>query len=377
MFHSWKIGRIAGIDVRIHWTFWLLIGWIAFVTLATGEGIPAAIYAVGLIAAVFGCIVLHELGHALTARHYGYETRDITLLPIGGVARFREFPAEPKQEMIVAIAGPLVNVAIALVLLLSLFGLGALQRLQPEGYTTLIGSTGGFVASLLWINIALVLFNLLPAFPMDGGRVLRAALSMKMDRVKATNVAASLGQMMAILFAFAGLFLSPWLLLIALFLFVAAGGEAAQVRLREAIHDVSVSDAMQSEFKTLSIDDSLQTASDELLAGSQQDFPVVDASGLRGIVQRDRLVEAIRKGRLEDRIESAMTRCDTPLEEGVSLNNALEMMQEAGIRSYPVVRDGNVVGLLTMENVGELVMLQSARSGKRWDHQSSNLTGAA
>lgn len=377
MFHSWKIGRIAGIDVRIHWTFWLLIGWIGFVVLAAGAGVQGTVYALGLIAAVFACIVLHELGHALTARHFGYQTRDITLLPIGGVARFREFPDSPVQEIIVAVAGPLVNAAIAAVLLVVLFGIGAVRILQPEGYVELTGTAAGFLASLLFINVAIVLFNLLPAFPMDGGRVFRAMLSMKTDRVKATNIAAGMGQFMAILFAVAGLFWNPWLLLIALFLFVAAGGEAQQVHLREAIRHVTVADAMQGEFKLLQSEDNLQTASDQLLAGSQQDFPVVDGNGVRGIVERERLVDAIRRGNLSDSVETAMTSCVTPLEEDAALTEALQIMQDAHVRSYPVVRQGSVVGLLTMENVGEFVMLQSARRGKHLNRPSAHLTGAA
>jgi len=225
---SWKLGRVAGIDLYLHPTFLLLL---AFVGLSTrGQG-PAA---VALTVATFGCVLLHELGHALAARRFGIATEDITLYPIGGVARLRRMPRAPGAELLIALAGPAVNVGLAAGLAL---GIGAAVVVAPFA---LAGGVSGFLATLLEINLGLALFNLLPAFPMDGGRVLRALLSLPMGRRRATEVAATLGQVLAIalpavLLAF-GMF-SPFHLVMAAFLYLAAGAELAQVRAEENRHD--------------------------------------------------------------------------------------------------------------------------------------------
>jgi len=226
---SWRLGQLAGIDVFVHWTFLLLVGFIFLSGLQEAGGLSAAVHGVGMILAVFGCVALHEVGHALAARRFGIPTRDITLLPIGGVARLEQMPEKPSQELWVSLAGPLVNVVIAagmLVSILLMAGMASLLNLDWTG--------GRFLAQLMWINLTLVLFNILPAFPMDGGRVLRALLAQRMDYVGATEIAAKVGKAMAILFGVVGLFVSPFLLFIALFVYFGAEGEAQMVRNRAA-----------------------------------------------------------------------------------------------------------------------------------------------
>jgi Zn-dependent protease len=207
---SWsiKLGRIAGIRIYLHWTFLILLGWFFFSGLT--ESVFTAVANVLMVAALFGCIVLHELGHALAARRYGIETRDITLLPIGGVARMERLPRDPRQELVVALAGPAVNVVIALVL-------GAVIRVLD---------VGGLLSQLFVVNVALVLFNLLPAFPMDGGRVLRALLARRLEYVRATWIAARVGQVIALLFIAIGLFKNPLLAIIGVVIFFGARNEA-------------------------------------------------------------------------------------------------------------------------------------------------------
>tara|TARA_R110002049_G_scaffold182485_2_gene350371 strand:- start:111854 stop:112840 length:987 start_codon:yes stop_codon:yes gene_type:complete len=218
MNHSWHLGKIAGIDLRLHWTFLLLPAWIYFANLAAGSGAVAATVAVLFVFAVFGCVVLHELGHSLTARRFGIHTKDITLLPIGGVAALERIPRTPWQELAIAVAGPAVNVVIATMLFLGL------PLITWSGIVPTTGLT--FLMNLAWVNVALVLFNMLPAFPMDGGRVLRAALALTMPYRKATGIAANVGQFVAIGFGLVGLMTGNVLLVfVAGFVYLAARSE--------------------------------------------------------------------------------------------------------------------------------------------------------
>jgi Zn-dependent protease len=224
MENSWKIGNVSGIGVHIHWTFFLLPAFVAFAAIAGGGGLAAAVAGVLLVSAVFACVVLHELGHALMARRFGIGTHDITLLPIGGVARLERIPEKPSQEIAVALAGPAVNVAIAAGLWVALVVMGGISMWIPMA---IVG--GSLLAQLMWINVALVAFNMLPAFPMDGGRVLRATLAMRMPRLRATQIAAKIAQGFAVLFAVVGLFGNPMLIVIAVFVFMAARSETQYV----------------------------------------------------------------------------------------------------------------------------------------------------
>jgi Zn-dependent protease len=226
MFRSWKIGAMFGIGIYVHATFLLLP---AFVFLANLREIDFALYTVMMIPAVFGCVVLHELGHALTARHYGIETRDITLYPIGGVARLERLPQQPLEEFWIAIAGPAVNVAIA-ALLGGLFLLGA--SLNSSIFTDSLAHL--VLRDLLIVNVGLALFNMLPAFPMDGGRVLRALLATRLGQLRATTIAAQIGVAMAVLFGLIGLFVNPMLTLLGVFVFFAGQQELAAIRYRYA-----------------------------------------------------------------------------------------------------------------------------------------------
>src|ERR1700737_3033779 len=286
---SWSLPiiRIAGIQLRIHITFLLLIGWLAFGYYAEGGSAVAAARVV-FILLLFVCVVLHEFGHAFAAKAFGINTPDITLLPIGGVARLERMPEEPLQELIIALAGPAVNVVIALCLFLVI---GTRGLLNPE---TVQG--GDMIAQLLTINVVLVLFNLLPAFPMDGGRVLRALLATRLSYARATQIAANIGQACAFVFGFLGLIGNPFLIFIALFVYVGASQEAALAQMRNVSRTFPVSSAMVREFRTLPKDATLEEAVDALLATSQHDFPVVDENGgVAGILTRHDLIAALRK----------------------------------------------------------------------------------
>jgi Zn-dependent protease len=217
---SWRLGRIAGITIEVHATFLFLLLWVALVEYQNG-GSPASIVAAILfILAVFASVIIHEYGHALTARRFGVRTRSITILPIGGVASLERIPSEPRQELLIAAAGPAVTVAIVAALYLVLKAGGA-----PVSVTDLDSRGGPFLTRLMWVNVMLVLFNILPAFPMDGGRVLRAALALRYDYVRATRIAAAIGRSFAVLFGIVGLLANPFLIFIAIFVWMGATGE--------------------------------------------------------------------------------------------------------------------------------------------------------
>src|SRR5712691_10586222 len=356
---SWSlpIVRIAGIQLRIHITFLLLIGWLAFGYYSQG-GSAAAVAGVLVILLLFGCVVLHEFGHAFAAKAFGINTPDITLLPIGGVARLERMPEEPIQELIIAAAGPAVNLIIALCLLLT----GGSFVYPPTAESSLNDV-------LLTINIVLLLFNLLPAFPMDGGRVLRALLATRMGYARATQVAATVGQGFAFVFGFIGLLNPNWFMLIfiALFVYIGASQEAALAQMKDVSRRFPVSTAMVREFRTLSENASLQEAVDALLATSQHDFPVVDETGnVVGLLTRQDLISALRKNDLTLRVGD-VTRRDIPtVTTGTRFEDAFRIMQECNCPAVPVLdRMKRLVGLLTPENVTELMMVHSAMPQRR------------
>ncbi|HMO63684.1 MAG TPA: site-2 protease family protein, partial [Verrucomicrobiota bacterium] len=287
---SVRLGRFAGIDVYLHVTFLLFLAFIAFLSAKVQRSWLGAVDAAGFFLSVFGCVLLHEFGHALMARRYGVATRDITLLPIGGVARLERMPDKPVQEFWVALAGPAVNVVIALGLLGVLVFRGLLV---PERLLSV--TQGGLLERLLAVNILLVLFNLLPAFPMDGGRVLRALLAMRMEYTRATQIAATLGQGMALLFAAIGLFVyfNPILIFIAFFVWIGASQETTAAQVRSSLGGARVRDAMLTQFTALEPNDPLARAVAAILAGSQTDFPVMDQGRMVGLLSRHRIISAL------------------------------------------------------------------------------------
>ena len=357
---SWRIGRIAGIDVYVHSTFLLLLGWVALAHYLAHGDLGEAIGGLIFILALFGIVVLHELGHALTARHYGIRTRDITLLPIGGVARLERMPEDPRQEIVVALAGPAVNVVLAVGIYLMLAmgqGVSALQEVMRVG--------GGFLDQLFWVNVSLAAFNLLPAFPMDGGRVLRAVLAMRSDYVRATQTAATIGQGMAFVFAFLGLFFNPFLIFIALFVWLAATEEASLVQLRSALDGIPVKRAMITHFRTLRPDETLAQAVEHVAAGFQQDFPVVEDGHPVGVLTRHDLTTALGQLGPQSRVWEVMRRDFVAADPNEMLQTAFARLRDCDCHALPVVQDGQVVGLVTADNLAEVLMIREARGRRR------------
>jgi len=352
---SLKLGKLLGIDVYVHFTFLLLLAFLGFYFWQTTQDAGAALRGVAFIAALFGCVLLHELGHSLMARRYGIKTHDITLLPIGGIARLERMPEKPMQEFWVALAGPAVNVVIAIVLLV---GLAATGGFDPMNETSVTG--GSLWQRLTVLNLVLVAFNLLPAFPMDGGRVLRALLSLRLGRRRATAIAANVGQAMGILFGIVGFFHNPFLIFIGIFVYLGAQAEAGLVEMQSTLAGLRVRDAMMSRYRTLSSEDTLPKAVAELLAGSQHDFPVMEDGRPVGILRRNDLVKALSEGRRDATVAEAMCRDCEGVDQAALLQDAVESMGARKCSTVPVMADGRLVGLLTLENISEMIMVNNA-----------------
>ncbi len=354
---SLRLGKLLGIDVYVHFTFVLLLVFLGFHYWRATQQVDATLEGVAFIVALFGCVVLHELGHALMARRYGIKTRDITLLPIGGIARLETMPEKPMQELWVTLAGPAVNVVIAAVLWVGLTVTG--------GFTSVgqISATGGsFGERLIVLNLILAAFNLLPAFPMDGGRILRALLALRLSRRRATVIAANVGQAMAVVFVMFGFVYNPFLIFIGIFVYLGAQAENATVGMQSALAGLSVREAMMTRYRTLAPQDTLARAVTELLAGSQHDFPVMENERPVGMLRRNDLVKALAEGRQDAAVAEGMCRdCET-VEESAPLQDTVESMRVRQCAAMPVMSRGRMVGLLTLEHVSEMIMIHAAMS---------------
>ena len=353
---SWSLTlfRVGGSEIRIHITFLLILLWIGVSEFLAG-GAASAGAGVAFVLAVFACVTSHELGHAFAARRYGISTPDITLLPIGGLAQLSRMPEKPSEEIVIALAGPAVNVAIAL-LLIALIGGGIdLASLESAG--------GDLLTRLIAVNVTLVLFNLIPAFPMDGGRVLRAALATRLGRGRATQIAALIGQGVAFFFGFAGLFSGNAILVfIAIFVYLAASAEAGEVGLMETARRLPVERAMIASFERLGVEGTIEDGAEALLRTTQAEFPIVDDAGrLRGFLTRQTLIKALRQLGPQASVLEAMAEAPT-VNAGQRLSAAIALMQEQGLGLIGVTDPkGRLLGYVSQENLAELMMLQSVQ----------------
>ena len=348
---SWRLGSIAGISIYVHATFVLLLAWIAMIHLAEGHDVALLTQGLLLVACVFTVVVLHELGHALVARRFGIATRDITLYPIGGIARIERIPERPAQELLVSIAGPAVNgvLALAIYLGLRLAGVGAGEDPLTIG--------ASFMVQLMWINLSLGIFNLVPAFPMDGGRILRALLAFWMDRPRATVVAAQVGRGIAVVMGIVGLVWNPMLAVIAVFVWMAAGQQATMEGLKALLHDASVEDAMVGAVQALPPETSLTYAASRLAAGFQHDFPVIDDGRVVGVLTREDVLRGLATRRPDTAVAELMHRSFPTAGPSERLDAVLDRLPPDG-GPVVVVRDDTLVGLLDPEHVGAVVAMR-------------------
>lgn len=356
---SWSvnIGSIAGTAIRIHVTFILLLAFFFFVGFASGnvlDGVRAVVF----VTLLFACVLAHEFGHIFTARAFGVETPYVTLLPIGGVSRLARIPEKPGQELLIAIAGPLVNVVIAAILM-------ALTptRLGAALFAAMQNPHASMIDQLAAANVLLAAFNMIPAFPMDGGRVLRALLAIKLGHLRATEIAAAIGQWTSFAFGFIGLLWGNILLIfVALFVYLAAASEAQMVALRDMSRDVPVTAAMVTQFATLTGNEHIDAAVETLLQTSQTDFPVVDdGRRLIGIVGRAEIIKALRQRGPDAPVSDVMVKDVPTIDRSHRLEEAFRLLQEKSAPAVGVVDyEGRLIGLVTTATIGEMLMVKES-----------------
>jgi stage IV sporulation protein FB len=372
MHWSLAIGKVRGTVVQIHFTFLILLAWIILAAYAA-KGPQAAASAGLFFVLLFASVLLHEFGHILVARHFGVRTPAVTLLPIGGVAQMERIPEEPRHELAISLAGPAVNLIIGGAIVLVLGGL------PPHPEMELSNFGRAFWTHLAFANLALALFNLLPAFPMDGGRALRAVISAKLGYARGTRVASVIGQVLAVLFGLIGILSGNLILtLIALFVYFTAGAEAGRARLRSASLGALASDLMITHFETLRADASLDRAAEALIQTHQREFLVVDARDqLQGILTRDQIAGAIKTGQSNARISAIMGR-EIPIVSPRHLADHVLQLLQGGAPAVAVVDDQEqLVGMVTLDNVMEHVLLTDSRRRARFAHEAVSVPHVA
>ncbi|MDX2193679.1 MAG: CBS domain-containing protein [Gemmatimonadales bacterium] len=350
---SYTIGTVRGTEVKVHTTFLLFLALLAWQAHRAG-GWPAAGANSLFVLAMFFCILLHEFGHILMAARFGVRTPDVLLLPIGGLARLERIPAVPRQEFLIAIAGPLVTLAIVLGLI------GVLEVIGHAPALWAFSLTGGdFLAKLAAANGVLLVFNLIPAFPMDGGRVLRSLLAARLGRARATQIASAIGQALAIMGGFLALGSGQWMaVLLALFVYIGAESEARMVETAEAGEGLVVRDLMLTDFRTLPATATLADAAALLLAGEQREFPVVGAQGrVEGLLTRDDLIRGLTATGAHGSVHGAMRQVATVTPDD-GFDHAVTLLRAAQAPALPVLADGQLVGLVTMDNVTDALLLR-------------------
>lgn len=350
------LGRVLGIRIGIHVTFFLIIAWMAWLGWHYAGGI-ASLWAIGMILLLFTCVVLHELGHSVVALQFGVEVTSITLLPIGGVAAMRSIPDTPWQELLIAVAGPAVNVVILLVLV-PFFGFPEFLEapLIPQ-------SMGDLIDWLIRANLVLVIFNMVPAFPMDGGRVFRALLAMCFSYTTATAWATGAGRVVAVLFVLLGMRLNPFLALIGIFIFWGAGGEYRNVKVKEALRPYTVADLMRSEFGRIRGIDTMRTCLEAYHQNGHEHFIVEGADGsLRGLLPFSVWMSVLKERGPDEWIGRHMIQRYMTVSPSMALHESIWELSELNQEVFPVLRDRDIIGLLVMKDLREIAMPRESDS---------------
>jgi len=355
---SFKLVEVAGIKIQVHSTFLIIVAWFALAYWQLEGTLIGVLEGVSFILVLFFCVVLHELGHALTARRFGIKTRSITLLPIGGIAAIEKVPDDPREEILIALAGPAVSLGIALALWILLIVSGSLVSVEEMGV-----AGGPFLQRLMIVNLILAIFNLVPAFPMDGGRVFRAFLSLRMEAATATRVAAGIGQFIAVLFAVLGLMYNPFLFLIAVFIWFGATTEVQAATIKQALSGVSAAQAMVTAFHVLEPGDTLAKAIELTLTGSQKDFPVVEGDKVVGVLAQADLLRGLQQGGDQLTVATVMQGEVVNVHPAAHMEQVLGLMQGHPHGLATVLESGQLIGIINFDNIFELLRIQAAIEG--------------
>jgi Zn-dependent protease/predicted transcriptional regulator len=355
---SFKLGNIAGIGIFIHWSFSLIIAYIIYSNYRAGHNTEQIMWSVIFILSIFITVFLHELGHALAAKKYNIKTKDITILPIGGLARLERIPEKPSEELVVAIAGPLVNIALAVItgLFVTIPDLKELT-IQLKGGV----NQSNFFLNFFIVNIWLAIFNLVPAFPMDGGRVLRAILSMKFERHVATNIAARIGQLLALAFIFIGFNSNPFLIFIGLFIILGAQAELEMTKANFILKGIYVKDIVMKHYETINANDIVETAVKQLLNGQCKNFLVLSDGHPIGSLSRDEIIEALSNNGNKAAIDNVMNRDILKLNMKEPIEIAYQKMLANKNGLATVYDNQQFVGVLDVDNILEFIMIKNAQ----------------
>lgn len=353
---SLKLFSVRGIDIRVHLTFPLILIWAAFqFGVLGGGGLSGALFGVIAISLLFVLVTLHELGHSFAALHYGVPVERIVLLPIGGVAQLRRMPDEPKQELVIALAGPAVNVVLAILMggAALLFGL-PLSNPLASGVSLTFGAIFSYI---FFYNVVLAVFNMIPAFPMDGGRVLRSALAMRLDYGRATNIAVSIGRGLAVLFGIYGLLNGAFFtVLIAVFIFSGATQEGQMVQFRQRLRGYTVQQAYSNQIPILQPSDSLREAAN-LTARGNASFPVTHFGEYVGFLSNARLMEALQQAGPDQTVAAVMNRDVQPVSLTADLYDVQQRLSNEGLRALPVAEYGRVVGIISGHHIQQMLRM--------------------
>lgn len=352
---TFQIAKLFGIPVLIHWSFALLIAWVIVSGYSSGLDVTGIIWLMLLMLSIFLCVVLHEYGHALTARRYGVGTKDIVLLPIGGVARLDRLPEKPVQELLVAAAGPLVNIAIAILLSPYFFwiSMDSVQKEMVEG-EGIVSTT--FIPYLISLNIMLALFNLLPAFPMDGGRILRSLLAIRLGREKATKIATIVGQIFAVAFVIASIYplQSPVFALLGVFIFFSALQEQRSIKGEEALKKVMVKEVMKRDFTKLELDDTIRTVLAVAEIKKEKHFIVVNEQDQPiGVLHQPFLEEAEKQNDTNALVGNYMNNLFSAMDINQSFLEVMQVMQREQFPIMPIIEEGKLVGVIDEDSINK------------------------
>ena len=360
---SLYIGRPFGIKVTVHWTFFILIAYIIYINIKNGSSFAEMSESVLFVLTIFGCVILHELGHSLAAKRYGILTRGITLLPIGGVASLTKIPEEPQKELFVAIAGPLINLSIALILLFILL-LGGFDFSLLFSFQYL--NRAAFLPALLIVNLMLFIFNLVPAFPMDGGRLLRAGLGFRFSRLQATRVAARIGQLFAIFFAIWGLFNNPFLILIAVFVFIGAQAELQDVQSKSMLEGKKINDLLMRNFTPLNPGMPLKQVVDILLNGQEEEFIIQDDNKVVGILTKNLIIKGLSDHGQDVEADKIMETDFPTFTTDDTVKDVYEKLQLSGTKIAPVLENDVLTGVIDIKNIHEYLLVFEALNTRKW-----------